>query len=237
MISLLIALILQTQCVAEDSGLNLPTDPPKSTVDWVAPGFYVVYSPRVFHPYAPGNVKMTVVPLGLDKVLLFGTGYGDTILGDRPPAEDMALVDHVIRDCLLFSSTTEIIIVAPHFHPDHLAPESVHALRGLGYHISTIIIHEGDVPDYLDRSSQWYDGPYQQWTVQDALAVEVVSGTGCGNKLRVWSSVLGEVSIRNRPEHTAGTMDLTIAGVTVLGSQRNTTCTPSSVQRPAHGNW
>jgi hypothetical protein len=225
------------RCEAEDATLNQPGDPPKSTIDYVPPGFYVVYSPRVYHPWLPGNVGIFVVPLETDKVIVYGTGYGRTVLGDRTPQEDMELVDHVIRFCLGFSASTEIVIVAPHHHRDHVSPEAVHALRGFGHTITSIIIHEGDVPFYFNVPDWMYDGPTPLWTVEDALITEVVSGAGCNTIIREWDSPLGKIRIRNRPEHTPGTMDLSIGtGIILLGSQRNLTCPSILTEIPPHGN-
>jgi len=211
------------QCAAEDAHLNLPWDAPKGGIDFVEPipgaRYYVVYSPKENYTT---NVTMTVIPLAPNLVLLFGTGYGEINAwwnnhwsrSERSSAEDMALIDEVIRGCLGFGPNpedVEVQVVAPHWHPDHVAAVAVHALRDLGYQITALTYHVDDQWDLWHVPQEMYVGmEVPQWTLADFLVADPVTGTGCNTPIRTWDTALGLLWLTHRPGHTAGSVDLVL---------------------------
>ena len=238
-------------CIAEDARLNTVLTPPKSGVDFVPitpdgqTGFYVVYSPRKNYDF---NVTMSIIPVAHNQIILFGTGYGDMINSERGPEEDMALVHHVIQECLGYDSpeNVQVIIVAPHWHPDHMGPESVHALRDLGYDIVSLIVHKGDIPFYRNAPDWMWNGEKPLWNDEDRAIVDVMHGGGCNNALRSINTIIGTVWVRSRAGHTPGSVDMIIDVLgdpdnrfVILGSRPGGACGAVPGQRvvmKAHGN-
>lgn len=234
-------------CNAGDARLNQPGDPLKSlTYDFIplVPDaslvYYQVYSARNGFDGSPtvgNNVNVSLIHLGGNRVLMFGSGYGDHPVALFGAATDAGLVDEVIQGCIgLEPGSTRIHFVAPHGHPDHVNAEIFRELRLLGYRIAEIAFHEGDLG---------LVNALPGWTAQDMNAWNVLSGPDCG-VVRSFQSTVGRVRFQRRSGHTDGSLDMVIdvqndpdRRVLVRGSAPNMTCAvPPGVKviLLAHGN-
>lgn len=202
-----------TPCPAGDSRLNtfLPYEVGSDYVPVTrddALGFYVVYSGRddVNSNGVDLNSSICILEIDPDELLIFGSGYGDTIgpgSAQNDADFDVANVVAVVSGCLGRDPTTQTVhFVAPHGHGDHINPPFIHALEDAGFTVPDISFHQGDF-------ALVYFHPL--WTDADkAKFVQLYDSGICDEEILSFDTTLGKVWFRARPGHTPGSIDLVI---------------------------
>lgn len=226
--------------------LEGPAVPPPGPREIVSGELYLVYS-ILLDGRARFETSNIFVVRGADlsgrkKAWIFSTGYGDGDYlaqfpnragqaSERSGAEDAADVARVVSACMgLAPENTDLHIVVPHGHSDHINQEFVAALLGLGYAVPEILVHVRDLEAVLCTTCQAHaDPPF----TSDVRALMQPIGTArddCDDELlRFDTHALGvwTVTSDHSPAHTPGVINLDspVLGVRLTGSKIQDFCT------------
>lgn len=198
--ALLLTLFTGHDCFADDP-FNNTRFPPKVGVDFVPAqddGFHVVYSGRV-NPRGRvnNNSLIHLFKLTDGNLLMFGMGYGDTYVQAHSPEFDMLNVDRVVRECLLINpEEVDLIIVVPHWHPDHINAAGTSVLRYLGYNITQIVYQQRDENNLImpDEQKFWLSQPHAEWTAEDLrIMTPLPTFRNCWRNLINYNTTAGDL--------------------------------------------
>jgi len=246
--------------------------------------FYVVHSMLAYNGSLSATSNIYLIKGKNDTVWVFGSGYGDkTIIGDtsdvqyykslitngvmdplRNAIDDATQADTVIRFKFNLSpASAKLMLIVPHFHPDHINKEFVSAFfQSLGYiqNKSKIFVHIndsseatcnakccGEIPCSFNSLS--YGAPYNDPWTNKILKMFRAFGNPldvCNQPVKTLNSASGKwVIVKSEMKinggHTDGTVNIdnNVLKYRILGASAGVECDlpdPSWKALPIHGN-